>query len=50
MMDPRSGGAKSDLLAYNQDEKVCPIINESQLYVFSACQNTIWALKTHLLF
>jgi hypothetical protein len=37
----------NDLLAYNEDEKLCPIINEPQLYISSACQNTIWALKNY---
>lgn len=35
----------NDLLSYNQEEKICPILNEPRLYVSSACQNLIWALQ-----
>jgi hypothetical protein len=39
--------AINDLLSYNEAERLCPIINEPKLYVSSACQNTIWALRNY---
>ena len=37
----------NDLLAYNQEEEVCPILNEPKLYISSACQNLVWALQNY---
>lgn len=37
----------NDLLSYNQEEKLCALLNEPKLYVSERCQNLIWALQTY---
>lgn len=37
----------NDLLCFNLDEPLCPIINEPKLYVSSDCRQVIWAMANY---
>ncbi len=37
----------NDLLAYNEQERLCHLINEPKLFVSEDCVNLIWALQTY---
>jgi hypothetical protein len=39
--------AINDLLSYDKETPLCPILNEPHLYVSSECKNLIWAMKTY---
>lgn len=37
----------NDLLAYNKETSICPLLNEPHLYISSACKNLIWAMQNY---
>jgi len=37
----------NDLLSWNEQERLCAVLNEPKLYVSEDCQNLIWALQTY---
>ena len=37
----------NELLDYNQDEPLCPVLNEPRLHVSSTCRNLIWMFENY---